>query len=159
MLKKQGMYLPEFEHDNCGAGFICSLEGKKSNDIIDKALQILECLEHRGAVSADGKTGDGAGILTDIPHELFSKACSFEIPEFGDYAVGNVFLPRKANQRSFCESVFERHLNDQGLKLLGWRTLPVDPTVLGIIAKKQSHSSNKFLFPNQLKIKKTSNLI
>ena len=84
MLKKQGMYLPEFEHDNCGAGFICSLEGKKSNDIIDKALQILECLEHRGAVSADGKTGDGAGILTDIPHELFSKACSFEIPEFGD---------------------------------------------------------------------------
>ena len=136
MLKKQGMYLPEFEHDNCGAGFICSLEGKKSNDIIDKALQILECLEHRGAVSADGKTGDGAGILTDIPHELFSKACSFEIPEFGDYAVGNVFLPRKANQRFFCESVFERHLNDQGLKLLGWRTLPVDPSVLGTIAKK-----------------------
>mgnify|MGYP001494590082 FL=1 len=136
MLKKQGMYLPEFEHDNCGAGFICSLEGKKSNDIIDKALQILECLEHRGAVSADGKTGDGAGILTDIPHELFSKACTFEIPEFGDYAVGNVFLPRKANQRSFCESVFERHLIDQALKLLGWRTLPVDPSVLGTIAKK-----------------------
>ena len=71
MLKKQGMYLPEFEHDNCGAGFICSLKGQKSNDIIHKALQILERLEHRGAVSADGKTGDGAGILTDIPHELF----------------------------------------------------------------------------------------
>jgi len=63
MLKKQGMYLPEFEHDNCGAGFICSLEGNKSNDIIHKALQILERLEHRGAVSSDGKTGDGAGIL------------------------------------------------------------------------------------------------
>ena len=101
MLKKQGMYLPEFEHDNCGAGFICSLEGKKSNDIIDKALQILECLEHRGAVSADGKTGDGAGILTDIPHELFSKACSFEIPEFGDYAVGNVFFTSKSQSAFF----------------------------------------------------------
>ena len=135
MLKKQGMYLPEFEHENCGAGFICSLEGKKSNDIIHKALQILECLEHRGAVSADGKTGDGAGILTDIPHELFLKECTFSIPDFGNYAVGNVFLPRKANQRTFCESIFENQLSEQGLKVLGWRTLPVDPSVLGSIAK------------------------
>jgi glutamate synthase (ferredoxin) len=136
MLQKQGMYLPEFEHDNCGAGFICSLQGKKSNDIIHKALRILECLEHRGAVSSDGKTGDGAGILTDIPHELFLKKCSFKIPDFGNYAVGNVFLPNKVNQRTYCESIFEKHLKDQGLKVLGWRVLPVDPSVLGVIAKK-----------------------
>jgi glutamate synthase (ferredoxin) len=136
MLQKQGMYLPEFEHDNCGAGFICSLQGKKSNDIIHKALKILECLEHRGAVSSDGKTGDGAGILTDIPHELFLKKCSFKIPDFGNYAVGNVFLPNKVNQRTYCESIFEKHLKDQGLKVLGWRVLPVDPSVLGVIAKK-----------------------
>ena len=136
MLQKQGMYLPEFEHDNCGAGFICSLDGKKSNDIIHKALKILECLEHRGAVSSDGKTGDGAGILTDIPHELFLKKCSFKIPDFGNYAVGNVFLPNKVNQRTYCESIFEKHLKDQGLKVLGWRVLPVDPSVLGDIAKK-----------------------
>jgi glutamate synthase (ferredoxin) len=136
MLHKQGMYLPEFEHDNCGAGFICSLQGKKSNDIIHKALKILECLEHRGAVSSDGKTGDGAGILTDIPHELFLKKCSFKIPDFGNYAVGNVFLPNKVNQRTYCESIFEKHLKDQGLKVLGWRVLPVDPSVLGVIAKK-----------------------
>ena len=136
MLKKQGMYLPEFEHDNCGAGFICSLQGKKSNEVIHKALQILERLEHRGAVSSDGKTGDGAGILIDIPHELFQKVCAFSIPDVGQYAVGNVFLPRKVNQRSYCESVFEKQLTDQGLKVLGWRTLPVDPTVLGSIAKK-----------------------
>lgn len=136
MLKKQGMYLPEFEHDNCGAGFICSLQGKKSNEVIHKALQILERLEHRGAVSSDGKTGDGAGILIDIPHELFQKECAFSIPDVGQYAVGNVFLPRKVNQRSYCESVFEKQLTDQGLKVLGWRTLPVDPTVLGSIAKK-----------------------
>ena len=134
MLKKQGMYLPEFEHDNCGAGFICSLKGQKSNDIIHKALQILDRLEHRGAVSADGKTGDGAGILTDIPHELFTKACDFNIPEFGSYAVGNVFLPKKINQRQYCESVFEYHINEQGLQILGWRTLPVDASVLGDIA-------------------------
>ena len=136
MLKKQGMYLPEFEHDNCGAGFICSLQGKKSNEVIHKALQILERLEHRGAVSSDGKTGDGAGILIDIPHELFQKVCAFSIPDVGQYAVGNVFLPRKVNQRSYCESVFEKQLTDQGLKVLGWRTLPVDPTYLGSIAKK-----------------------
>ncbi len=136
MLKKQGMYLPEFEHDNCGAGFICSLKGQKSNDIIHKALQILERLEHRGAVSADGKTGDGAGILTDIPHELFSSACDFDIPDFGSYAVGNVFLPKKVNQRNYCEFVFEQCVNAQGLKILGWRTLPVDASVLGDIAAK-----------------------
>ena len=73
-LKKQGLYLPDFEHDNCGAGFICSLKGKKSNDIIHKALEILDKLEHRGAVSADGKTGDGAGILIDIPMNFSRKS-------------------------------------------------------------------------------------
>ena len=136
MLKKQGMYLPEFEHDNCGAGFICSLKGQKSNDIIHKALQILERLEHRGAVSADGKTGDGAGILTDIPHELFLSECDFDIPALGNYAVGNVFLPKKINQRDYCETIFEKHVKDQELTVLGWRSIPVDPAVLGDIAAK-----------------------
>jgi glutamate synthase (ferredoxin) len=74
-VKEQGLYLPEFEHDNCGAGFICNLNGIKSNDIIHKALDILIKLEHRGAVSADGRTGDGAGILFDIPHDFFKKVC------------------------------------------------------------------------------------
>ena len=72
-MQKQGLYLPEFERDNCGAGFICNLHGKKSNKIIHDALEILVKLEHRGAVSSDGKTGDGAGILIDIPHEFFSS--------------------------------------------------------------------------------------
>ena len=71
--EKQGVYLPEFEHDNCGAGFICSLNGEKTNSIIHDALEILIKLEHRGAVSADGKTGDGAGILIEIPHKFFQK--------------------------------------------------------------------------------------
>ncbi|WP_422083576.1 glutamate synthase large subunit [Ulvibacterium sp.] len=133
-LKKQGLYLPEFEHDNCGAGFICSLKGKKSNDIIHKALEILDKLEHRGAVSADGKTGDGAGILIDIPHDFFKDVCSFELPEPGGYAVSNVFLPQKENQRNFCISVLEENIKKQGLNLLGWRDVPVNKSVPGRIA-------------------------
>lgn len=133
-LKKQGLYLPEFEHDNCGAGFICSLKGKKSNDIIHKALEILDKLEHRGAVSADGKTGDGAGILIDIPHEFFQEVCAFELPATGEYAVSNVFLPQKENQREFCISIFEENIKNQGLQLLGWRDVPVDRSVPGRIA-------------------------
>ncbi|MEQ8420299.1 MAG: glutamate synthase large subunit [Arenibacter algicola] len=133
-LRKQGLYLPEFEHDNCGAGFICSLKGKKSNDIIHKALEILEKLEHRGAVSSDGKTGDGAGILIDIPHDFFQDVCNFELPEPGSYAVGNVFLPQKENQRDYCIDVFESNIKKQGLKLLGWRDVPVNKSIPGRIA-------------------------
>ncbi len=134
--KKQGLYLPEFEHDNCGAGFICSLEGKKSNDIIHKALEILDKLEHRGAVSADGKTGDGAGVLIDIPHEFFSEVCDFSLPEAGSYAVANVFLPQSENQRNYCIQTFEAQIEKQGLNLLGWRNAPVNPAIPGRIAKE-----------------------
>ena len=95
---KQGLYLPEFERDNCGAGFICNLKGAKSNEIIHDALEILIKLEHRGAVSSDGKTGDGAGILIDIPHEFFVKNTSFDLPEAREYAVGMTFLPQSNNQ-------------------------------------------------------------
>src|SRR5690606_8490289 len=133
-LKKQGLYLPEFEHDNCGAGFICSLKGRKSNDIIHKALEILDKLEHRGAVSSDGKTGDGAGILIDIPHDFFNEVCKFSLPEAGEYAVGNVFLPQKENQRDFCIKVLEENMKAQGLHLLGWRDVPVNRSVPGRIA-------------------------
>jgi len=135
MLKKQGLYLPEFEHDNCGAGFICSLTGKRSNDIIHKALEILVKLEHRGAVSSDGVTGDGAGILIDIPHKFFKIFCEFELPEAGEYAVSNVFLPKKENQRQYCIDVFEEEIEKQGLKLIGWRDVPVNSKVLGTVAK------------------------
>ncbi|MEP0264691.1 MAG: glutamate synthase subunit alpha, partial [Dokdonia sp.] len=135
MLKKQGLYLPEFEHDNCGAGFICSLTGKRSNDIIHKALEILVKLEHRGAVSSDGKTGDGAGILIDIPHKFFKIFCEFELPEAGMYAVSNVFLPQKENQRNYCITAFENEIKKQDLHLIGWRDVPVNSDVLGEIAK------------------------
>ncbi len=106
-LKDQGLYLSEFEHDNCGAGFICSLNGERTNNIISKALNILSCLEHRGAVSSDGRTGDGAGILIEIPHDFFTKKCDFPLPEPNNYAVGMVFLPKSVNQSNHCIKVFE----------------------------------------------------
>ncbi|MDT0677210.1 glutamate synthase large subunit [Autumnicola musiva] len=132
--KQQGLYSPEFERDNCGAGFICNLKGKRTNDIIHKALDILIRLEHRGAVSADGKTGDGAGILIEIPHDFFKKVCDFKIPEFKSYAVGMTFLPKSANQAKICREIFEKEITGQGLNVLGWRKVPIDKSCLGSIA-------------------------
>ena len=123
----QGLYHPENEHDNCGAGFICSLEGKRTNDIIHKALDILVKLEHRGAVSADGKTGDGAGILIDIPHDFLKVVCPFELPEPQTYALGMIFLPQKLNQRTHCLAIFEEELTRQNLTIIGWRDVPSNP--------------------------------
>jgi glutamate synthase (ferredoxin) len=133
--EKQGVYLPEFEHDNCGAGFICSLKGEKTNSIIHDALEILIKLEHRGAVSADGKTGDGAGILIEIPHKFFQKACDFELPDHREYAVGMVFLPKGINQYTYCINALETEIKNQGLEVLGWREVPVNPEHLGRIAE------------------------
>ncbi len=133
-MKKQGLYSPEFEHDNCGAGFICNLEGKRTNDIIHKALDILVRLEHRGAVSADGRTGDGAGILIEIPHAYFRKVCYFNLPEPTEYAVGMVFLPPTANQRKICREILEKEISRQQLGVIGWRDVPIDTSCLGSIA-------------------------
>ena len=133
-LKDQGLYLSEFEHDNCGAGFICSLNGEKTNTIISQALNILTCLEHRGAVSSDGRTGDGAGILIEIPHEFFVKQCDFAIPSSNEYAVGMVFLPNKVNQSNHCIKIFEDEIRNQDLEILGWRNVPVNSKVVGSIA-------------------------
>ncbi|MDG1871325.1 MAG: glutamate synthase subunit alpha, partial [Flavobacterium sp.] len=152
-VKEQGLYLPEFEHDNCGAGFICNLNGIKSNDIIHKALDILIKLEHRGAVSADGRTGDGAGILFDIPHNFFKKVCDFEIPETREYAVGMLFLPKKTNQVDFCKKTFEKAVSDQNLKVLGWRAVPVDVSNLGqIAAEKEPTVVQVFIGKNGLEL-------
>lgn len=134
MLKKQGLYSPEFEHENCGAGFICNLKGERTNQIIHDALEILVKLEHRGGVSADGRTGDGAGLLIDIPHDYFKRVCDFDIPEQREYAVGMVFLPKVENQYNYCKTIFEQEVNAQGLIVLGWRKVPVDSTQLGQIA-------------------------
>ena len=144
--KKQGLYSSEFEHDNCGAGFICSLKGEKTNGIIGKALNILDKLEHRGAVSSDGKTGDGAGILIEIPHEFLKSQCNFKLPDINNYAVGMVFLPQKKNQREYCIAILENEFKNQGLNFIGWREVPVNKSVLGkISAKTEPYISQIFV--------------
>ncbi|MBI9041672.1 glutamate synthase large subunit [Lutibacter sp.] len=147
MLKKQGLYLPEFEHENCGAGFICNLKGEKTNQIIHDALEILVQLEHRGGVSSDGKTGDGAGLLIDIPHEYFKRVCKFDIPNQREYAVGMVFLPKKNNQYQFCKDIFEKEIKEQGLSILGWRKVPVDSSQLGPIALASEPTIEQIFIP------------
>jgi glutamate synthase (NADPH/NADH) large chain len=152
-VKAQGLYLPEFEHDNCGAGFICNLNGIKSNEIIHKALDILIKLEHRGAVSSDGRTGDGAGILFDIPHTFFNKVCDFELPEPKEYGVGMLFLPKSKNQEEFCKTTFEKAIIDQKLNVIGWRKVPVNPSELGkIAAEKEPTILQVFISKNGLQL-------
>ncbi|MDD7913410.1 glutamate synthase large subunit [Polaribacter ponticola] len=143
-MEKQGLYLPEFEHENCGAGFICNLNGEKTNQIIHDALEILVKLEHRGGVSADGKTGDGAGLLIDIPHDYFTRVCNFSIPKQREYAVGMVFLPKVSNQYNFCKTTFEKEVKEQGLSILGWREVPVDSSQLGEIALASEPNIEQF---------------
>ncbi|MFC3195626.1 glutamate synthase large subunit [Marinicella sediminis] len=145
-LSRKGLYRSAFEHDACGAGFICSLNGVQSHDIIHKALNILDKLEHRGAVSADGRTGDGAGILIDVPHGYFKQECHFSLPQPGDYAVSNVFLPPRNNQITYCMKLFGELIEQQGLFVIGWRKLPVDRTVLGdIAARNEPHIRQLFV--------------
>ena len=124
--ENQGLYAAAREHDACGVGFIANLKGTKTHEIIENGIQILENLEHRGAVGADPLTGDGAGMLVQIPHEFFAKACDFALPEAGDYAVGMFFMPQDAETRQHCEDVLEQVVAEEGQTVLGWRTLDVD---------------------------------
>ena len=150
-IKNQGLYLKEFEHENCGAGFICNLNGDKTNQIIHDALNILIRLEHRGGVSSDGKTGDGAGLLIDIPHDFFTRACSFKLPKPREYAVGMIFLPQNPNQYQLCKDVLKEELSNKGLEILGWRKVPVNSEKLGEIASKSEPKIE------QIFIKKSNN--
>ncbi|MCF6213478.1 MAG: glutamate synthase large subunit [Flavobacteriaceae bacterium] len=152
-MKEQGLYLPEFEHDNCGAGFICNLKGEKSHKIIHQALEILIKLEHRGAVSADGRTGDGAGILIDIPHDYFKRICHFSLPKPKEYAVGVIFFPKSYNQCDYCIKIFEAQIQKQGLAILGWRDVPVDTSKLGkIAAQTEPKIKQVFVGKNNLEL-------
>ena len=135
---KQGLYDPQLEKDNCGVGFVANIKGQKSHDIVKKGLEILINLTHRGATGCDPLTGDGAGILTQIPHAFFKKESErlgFNLPETGEYAVGMVFLPRESDQLLECEGIFEKVVQEEGLKILGWRDVSVDHNQIGEIAK------------------------
>jgi glutamate synthase (NADPH) large chain len=135
---KQGLYDPRYEHDACGTGFVVDIKGRKSHDIVRKAIQILLNLEHRGACGSEKNTGDGAGILLQIPHAfLASEGAKQEIalPAPGEYAVAMVFLPPEEESRWECEKSFEQIVWEEGQKVLGWRTVPTDNSSLGLTAQ------------------------
>jgi glutamate synthase domain-containing protein 2/glutamate synthase domain-containing protein 1/glutamate synthase domain-containing protein 3 len=136
--EKQGLYDPQFEHDSCGVGFVCNIKGEKSNVIIRQGLEVLHRLSHRGAVGSDPKTGDGAGILIQIPHEFFKKVAldaHIELPAPGLYGTGLIFLPQDAKERGFCKEICEYVIKEEGQILLGWRVVPVDNSGIGKGAK------------------------
>ena len=131
----RGLYDPALAKDSCGVGFIADIKGRKSNKIVQDALQILCNLEHRGAVGADPRAGDGAGILVQIPHKFFArkaKELGFTLPEPGEYGIGVLFMPRDAERRETVRKIFEQVTAEEGLKLLGWRTdIPTNNSTLG----------------------------
>ncbi|MGE3152870.1 MAG: glutamate synthase large subunit [Nitrospiraceae bacterium] len=136
---KQGLYDPDFEKDGCGIGFVVNIKGQKSHDIVRKGLQVLENLTHRGAQGCDPCTGDGAGILLQIPHEFFRRACAdvrVKLPGAGEYGVGMVFLPTDQESRKQCETLFERVIAAEGARLVGWRDVPVKSDAIGVVARR-----------------------
>jgi len=135
--KKQGLYDPVFEKDSCGVGFVMNMKGEKSHEIIFQGLEILKKLEHRGACGSDKLTGDGAGILIQLPDAFFQEQCpkiGISLPEAGRYATGNVFLPKGEDTKQGME-IMERAVLTEGLELLGWRDVPVDNSTIGVNAR------------------------
>ena len=134
----EGLFDPSLEKDSCGVGFIANIKGKKSHQIVSDAINILCNLEHRGAVGADPRAGDGAGILVQIPHGFFKRKAAeigFQLPEPGDYAVGALFMPKETAWRKVIKSIIADQIRDEGLMLLGWRDVPTDNSSLGETVK------------------------
>ncbi len=149
----QGLYHPDFEHEACGIGMIANIDGTKSHSIVENAVTILCNLEHRGGQAADISTGDGAGILTQIPHYFFEKQCEkedIELPAEGEYGVGMLFLPYNHDKRMKCKEMFEQIVEDEGQTFLGWRTVPVNDSFVGKDAKKtKPFIRQAFIAPNK----------
>ncbi len=138
-LEKQGLYDPAYEHDACGIGFIAHVHGVRSRDVVEKSLQLLQNLSHRSAVAADACTGDGAGILLQVPHVFLRRACGFAgitLPDAGSYGVGMAFLPSRERERLACERVIEKIVAEEGYSVLGWRDVPVDDAVLSASTRR-----------------------
>ena len=135
---RQGLYDPRFEHDACGVGFVVNIKGKKSNQILQQALEILRNLDHRGACGAEVNTGDGAGVLLQMPHKFYESVCAntrIHLPAEGEYGSGIVFLPHNPTIRRRIEERFEQVVQSEGQKVIGWRTVPTDHSMLGETAR------------------------
>ena len=133
-----GLYAPQFEHDACGTGFVVDVKGRPSHDIVQQALEVLVNLSHRGASGSEPNTGDGAGILMQMPHRFLKTVCAaqgIQLPEPGQYGAGIIFLPQDKQQRQQCQQKFEQIVVEEGQELLGWRTVPTNNSQLGQTAK------------------------
>ena len=132
--RAHGLYDPALDKDSCGVGFIADIKGRKSHQLIEDGLRILCNLEHRGAVGADPRMGDGAGILVQIPHKFFAKKTAelgFKLPPAGEYAVGYLFMPQDPNWRQIIRDIYAEVIAREKLTLLGWRDVPTDNSTLG----------------------------
>ncbi len=144
---KQGLYDPAFEKDACGVGFVVDIQGRKSHQIVTQALTVLDNLRHRGACGCEVNTGDGAGILMQIPHEFFkkeAKKAGYELPTPKEYGVGMVFLPRRDDWRKECEKRLEEVVAQEGQKFLGWRDVKTDNASLGAMARSSEPVIRQF---------------
>ena len=138
MPRKQGLYDPRFEHDACGIGFVVNIKGKRSHHVLEQALTVLMNLDHRGARGCEEGTGDGAGILLQVPHDFLQHSCEglgFQLPKPGQYGIGMVYLPPDREQRHQCERMLDTIIREEGQQVLGWRSVPTDNAYLGETAK------------------------
>jgi glutamate synthase (NADPH/NADH) large chain len=131
----EGLYDPKNEHDACGVAFVATLTGEASNDIVVKGLTALRNLDHRGAVGAEVNTGDGAGMLLQMPDRFLRGVAAVDLPAVGSYAAGMAFLPLDAAEASKAKSQIEAMAGEEGLRVLGWREVPVNPDILGSMSK------------------------
>jgi glutamate synthase (NADPH/NADH) large chain len=134
MIANKGLYDPSFEHDSCGIGFVANMKGSKSHQHVGDALTILENMEHRGACGCENNTGDGAGILIQIPHEFFFDECirlGVQLPASGKYGVGVIFFPKEIRLREECRDIFNRSAEKLGLQILAYREVPVNTNDIG----------------------------
>ncbi|MQG73328.1 MAG: glutamate synthase large subunit [SAR202 cluster bacterium] len=137
--RAEGLYLPAFEHDACGVGVVANVKGRQSHEIISNGLEVLTNLAHRGASGSDPETGDGAGILIQIPDGFLRKRThnlGFNLPPVGSYAVGNIFFPQDPDDSNLCQAIVEETILQEGQQLLGWRDVPVNPGAIGQVARE-----------------------
>ena len=155
--KKQGLYDPQFEKDSCGVGFVCDIKGRQSNEMLHLGIQSLNRLLHRGATGADPETGDGAGILIQIPDEFFQKETQkigIDLPPLGEYGTGLIFLPPDKKERQFCKDIFTKIIKQEQQKLLGWRRVPVDDSSIGKTARQTQPVIEQIFIAKDPKVKK-----
>ena len=147
-LSTDGLYEPSFEHEACGVGLVANIKGRKSHSIVEQGIEVLMNLGHRGAAGADPETGDGAGIMIQIPHKFIVEQfgeLGVSVPEPGHYGVGMTFLPQDADERAHCEAVVERTVAAEGQHFLGWRDVPVSPEAIGTLAVRVMPVIRQFL--------------